>query len=189
MKVFIGCSAEVSIDKKYIDLAYHVSRMFYNRKYDLIYGAASFSMMGKCYDVFADDLFNSANNIYAYTVKKYEDDIENLDKAKCFIEEDCFTRTGNMYKLADIILILPGGLGSLAEFAICLEQLRTFEDNKKIILFNQDGYYDKLLEWYNAGVEKKFIKPTMTEYFTVVNNIESLLLETAQFEEKLRSEE
>ena len=188
MKVFIGCSAAIDIDKKYIDLAYHVSRLYYNRKYDLIYGAASFSMMGKCYEVFADDLFNNQKSIYAYTVKKYEDDIENLDKANVLIEEDCFTRTGNMYKLSDIILILPGGLGSLGEFVICLEQLRTFEDDKKLILFNQDGYYDKLLEWFYDGIEKKFIKPTMTEYFTVVNDIESLLLETAKFEEKIRSE-
>ena len=51
MNVLILSSSSVTIDNKYLTVAEEVSNLFADNGYDLVYGAASFSMMGKCYDV------------------------------------------------------------------------------------------------------------------------------------------
>ncbi len=185
MKVFIGCSAE-HISEKYINFTEKVADFFYKRHYDLVYGAASFSMMGKCYDVFKQDKLNLKPHIYAYTVEKYEDDIKNLTSAECYLEQNCFLRTQKMFDASDVICILPGGVGSLAELTISLEELRTYENQKKLILFNIDGYYDDIINWYNLGIKNGFIKESIRKYLNIVTNMDELLNVVIDFEKNRR---
>ena len=52
MKVFIASSANEMIDEKYITLASNISLIFAKRNFDLMFGAANYSMMGACYRTF-----------------------------------------------------------------------------------------------------------------------------------------
>ena len=56
---------------------------------------------------------------------------------------------------SDMYIILPGGAGTLSEFfdAFILNEIEN--KNKPIIVYNCDGYYDKLYELVFDMVENK----------------------------------
>jgi len=133
MKVFIASAANLDIDDKYLKVASDVSEVFAKNNFDLLFGAGHYSMMGMCYKMFN----KYKRKIYAYTVPKWERDFKKLPKAKCVKVSDTLLRFRKLYFRADIIVILPGGIGTLAEFASAVEEYRTSGGNKRILLYSQ----------------------------------------------------
>lgn len=135
MKIFIASSSRNEIDDKYIDLAGDLSKAL--NKETLVFGAGSTSMMGKCYESF--------DKVTGFTTKKWQDDIKNLEKARVKLKASTLDRLKAIYKESDIFIIMPGGVGTLSELFGLLEENRDSGLYKKIILFNYEGFYDKLL--------------------------------------------
>ena len=153
MKVFIASAANRKIGKEYVDLAYKVSSAFAKRDFDLYFGAADYSMMGACYKAFAEN----KRKIYAYTVPKYEHDLERLPDAKGMIVSDTLLRFRKFYFSADYIVILPGGVGTTAELFSSIEEYRSSYGNKKIIIVNYKGYFKYLIKWLRELYYKGFL--------------------------------
>lgn len=170
MKVFIASSANEQIDKKYKDLARNVSNIFAKYGFDLMFGAANYSMMGECYREFVK--YN--RKIYAYTVPKYESDFEDLPEATCYKVDDTLIRFQKLYFNSDFIVILPGGMGTLAEFFSAIEEYRASLGNYKIILYNYEGYYDGIIDWMQQNVETGFFKEDFNLRYKMISDLETL---------------
>ncbi len=170
MRVFIACSANQTIDKKYIELAEKVSEIFAIKEFDLMFGAANYSMMGSCYKTFV----KYKRKVFAYTCPKYERDFKKLKKAKCVKVLDTLERFRKLYFRSDFIIILPGGIGSLAEFSSALEEYRASGGNKRIILYNYEGYYDGLIRWIKDNIETGFFIDDLNDCYSIVSNLEEL---------------
>ena len=132
MKVFIASAANLDLEEKYLELARNVSEVFAKNNFDLLFGAGHYSMMGECYKVFT----KFKRKVYAYTVPKWERDFLKLPKAKCVKVSDTLLRFRKLYFRSDVIVILPGGIGTLAEFTCAVEEFRSSGGNKRIV-FNK----------------------------------------------------
>lgn len=172
-KVFIGCSSKDTVNQKYFLLAKEVADIFSKNGYDLVFGASSVGMMGKCYQSFIE----GKNDVYSHTVSKYIIDLENIMSKKTYVHDTTFERTKGLYEQADFILFLPGGTGTIAEIFSILEENRTSSSPKLVILYNYDGYYQKLIDLIDSCVEKGFNDRVIFSYFKIVNNIDELLNE------------
>ena len=170
MKVFIASAANLDLEEKYLELARNVSEVFAKNNFDLLFGAGHYSMMGECYKVFT----KYKRKVYAYTVPKWERDFEKLPKAKCVKVSDTLLRFRKLYFRSDVIVILPGGIGTLAEFTCAVEEFRSSGGNKRIILYNLDGYYDDVIEWMKKNIETKFFKNDLSDCYQVITNINEL---------------
>ena len=179
MNVFIASSASKLIDEKYLTLAKEVSEYLASKGLNLVFGGANFSMMGECFKAF----INNNRNVEAFTVKFYENDLKELEGANCHLVEDTLVRFKEMYDLSDIILILPGGIGTLAELASALEEYRSNKEKKLIIIYNQDGYYSKIFEWMNQNINSGFLSQTLNNDFKVVEKLEDLKMYVDTFME------
>jgi len=169
MKIFIGCSSKNEIDKKYLDLTEKVCEDL-SQNNDLVFGADSNGMMGICYDVFK----KHKKQITAIVNKKYEYCLNTIDCDKTVVVNDTFDRTQMIYNESDILLILPGGIGTFAELLSILENLRNSNDSKKLIIFNYENYYDNLLGMLNIGVNQKFINKDDLKYINIISSLEEL---------------
>lgn len=170
-KVFIGCSSKDTIHTKYLEEAKEISSSLSKDNYALVFGAASMGMMGACYQEFN----YSHQPIYSYTVEKYQEDLSHLQSDIEVILPTTFDRTKQLYQDADIIILLPGGTGTIAEIFSILEENRTIDNPKKIVLYNFDGFYNKLLEVINYCITEKFNDSSIYDYFTVVNTRDEVL--------------
>ena len=137
---------------------------------ELNWGSCSTSIMGLCYDTFKE-----ANlPIHGFTTKKYIDDLKNLDKANHLIFDTTFDLKKEMFMQADIVLILEGGTGTISEFFSYLEEIRSNDVNKLLILWNENHFYDKLLVLIDDLIDKKFNSESIYNYFKIVDNIDEL---------------
>ena len=169
MNVFIASSASKLIDDSYLKIARETSEYLADKGFDLVFGGASFSMMGECFKTF----LAKGRNIEAFTVKAYEDDLKKLVGANCHLVEDTLVRFKKMYDLADIILILPGGIGTLAELASALEEYRSNNEEKLIIIYNQEGYYDYFFKWIDENIDRGFLISDIKKDYKVINDLDS----------------
>ena len=169
--VFIGCSSRDAIAEEYKELATRISTIFSEHNYSLATGGASTGMMGKSYLIF----HNNDQKVYAYTVAKYQDDLANLKDAFGYIYQTTFDRTKCLYEKGDIIIFLPGGTGTLAELFACIEENRTTDKPKQIILYNYNGFFDKVLELIYYCVTNKFNDESIYSYFNIITNEEELI--------------
>ncbi|MBR5662157.1 MAG: LOG family protein [Bacilli bacterium] len=168
MRVTISSSSNDSIDDIYKKESYKLIEYLAQKGCDLNWGSGSISIMGLCYDGFSK--FN--RNIYGYTTKKYQDDIDNLPNAKHTVYDDTFDLKKYIYNDADLIICLPGGTGTVSEFFAYLEESRSNDNPKDIILYNVNHQFDSTIKLIDYLVENKFNSSSIYNYFKVINNLE-----------------
>lgn len=173
MKVLILSSASTEIDPYYCSIARSISNHLARLGYDLVFGAASSSMMGVCYDEFR----KQGREIYAYTTEKYKDDLENLDDAYHYINDTTFDMKKNMFENSDLIVVLPGGIGTLSELMSYIEENRSNDKNIPIEIYDEgeDNYFEPLLQTLRSMKSKGFISSDINNLFTISHNKEEFM--------------
>lgn len=89
--------------------------------------------------------------------------------SEVLVSRDLHERKSMMHAASDIAICLPGGIGSLDEFAeaMALRQLRYQE--KPLVLINVSGYFDLLLEFLEKMRTEGFSREESRGYFTAVS--------------------
>lgn len=168
MRVTISSSSSEIIDDKYKESAIKVCDYLAENGWDLNWGSGSISIMGICYDE-----FNKYNRkIYGYTSSKYADDIENLPNATHKIFDTTFDLKKNIFTDADLVLLLPGGTGTISEFFAYLEEVRSNDVNKSLVLYNEDHHFDSTIALIDDLVKRDFNRNNIYDYFKVVNSFD-----------------
>ncbi len=76
----------------------------------------------------------------------------------------------------DAVVAFPGGLGTLEELLETYTLKRLGKYDGTVIIFNQDGFYNKLLNLLEHFAENKFLKTNYRESIVVVNSVEELIV-------------
>lgn len=171
MKFTISSSSNDSIDVKYKESAKKVLDYLVSIPgAELNWGSCSISIMGLCYEAFKE----AGLPMHGYTSSKYADDINNLPEADHKIFETTYDLKREILHDADIIIMLAGGTGTVSEFFSHLEEIRSNDANKLLIVWNEDHNFDSALEVIKDLVNRKFNNDSIYSYFKVANNIEEL---------------
>ena len=107
--------------------------------------------------------------------KKYVDDLKNINSTKEYILDTTFDRTKNLYTDSDLILVLPGGTGTLAEIFGILEENRSIDNPKPMYIYNYDHYYDNVINIIETCINNKFNDKSIYNYFYISDNLDELI--------------
>lgn len=165
MQIFIGCSSRNEIPKYYLELAKKVGNLL--KEEHLIIGGSTNGMMGKV----IEDV--PSTNITQIILKDYLSK-ETINSNQTIICETSFERVKNIWERADILVLLPGGIGTLSEIMNFLEENRTKEKKKKIIILNVQNYYNDIIDFIKAAQELQFCDSNILEGLTLVTNLQEL---------------
>ena len=169
MRITISSASNSKIDEKYLKTAKNLLDYLVTiDNVELNWGSCSVSVMGKCYETFK----NAGKKIYGYTTKKYADDIKNLPSATHSIFDNTFDLKKGFFYDADIIICLAGGIGTISEFFSYLEEIRSNDQNKLLIIYDEDYHFDSIIKIIDELIEKKFSDKDIYNYFKVIHNIE-----------------
>lgn len=171
-KIGIFCSASENIDKNYFDNARLVGKWMGETGKTLIYGGANLGLMeciartvkengGKVIGVVPSILEENGK------VSTYPDEIihtHNLSDRKDIMLEE-----------SDILVALPGGLGTFDEIFHVIAAATIGYHHKKILFYNINGFYNKLLAALEDLQSKNFIRPPRFAYYEVANTLEELI--------------
>lgn len=166
MNVLILSSASCDIDPYYISIARSVSGYLAGCGCDLVFGASSTSMMGACYQEF----LKRERTVYAFTTEKYSEDLVNLVNAKKYIKETTFDMKKSMFENSDLVVVLPGGIGTMSELLSYIEENRSNDRNIPIEIYDEDGYYQNLFETLVFMKDNNFVSSDITELVSVSHN-------------------
>jgi len=168
MRVTISSSSNESISDLYKESAIKVCDYLAENGWDLNWGSGSISIMGICYNEFSK--YN--RKIYGYTSSKYVDDIENLPNANHKIFDTTFDLKKNIFNDGDLVLLLPGGTGTISEFFAYLEEVRSNDIDKTLVLYNEDHHFDSTINLIDDLVKRSFNSDSIYNYFKVVNSFD-----------------
>ena len=168
MDVLIISSSRNEIDDYYKSIARHLSNYLARNDCNLIFGGASSSMMGICYEEFS----KLNKKIYAYTTLKYADDLKKLPNSKHIICETTFDLKKQMFENCDLILCLSGGLGTISELLSYIEEKRSNNSDKPIIVYDENNYYKQLFSVINETITNNFSDNSIYNMFDIATKKE-----------------
>lgn len=171
MNVLILSSSNEEIDSYYKSVARSISSCLAKNEFDLVFGACSKSMMGICYEEFA----KNNRNIYAYTTEKYKEDLNNLQNAEWFVCDNTFEMKNKMFENADLIVALPGGIGTASEILSYIEECRSNDKNIPIEIYDENNFYKNLFQHIESMREMKFVDDSIYNYFDLSHNKEEFI--------------
>lgn len=180
MNIFVAGSACNEISEKYLKESEKILNEIFKEEYNLVFGTCENGIMGKAYKVAK----NNNKNIIAICTKNNEDNLENIDLSVKMLEENVVLRTNKILEISDIALILPGGIGTLLELFAALDIKRSNEINLPIIIYNIDGFFNNLIEYFNKLIYEKFAKSSVKNIFEVYNQKDEIIKRLKEIKNK-----
>ena len=142
-------------------------------KMDVVYGGGGIGLMGKL----ADSIIENGGKITGVIPTFMKDEGWDHTRVKDMIlTSDMGERKKQMFEMADAVIALPGGIGTLEELteAITLKQLSLFDG--PIIILNTLGYYNSLLEFLENMVDNHFLRIEHKGIWEIVNTPEEVIV-------------
>ena len=170
MKLFIGCSSSNEIDKKYLESCKSLLEELLKNN-DLVYGAYNNGVMGIAYDI----AIKNHRTIYAITTEVYKHELDDIQAEYKIVTPNIYTRSESLIKNSDIVIILPGGIGTITELISSIETMRNNEFNKPIIIYNVDGFYDEFIRFMDVVYKEKFSSVEVKKFYRIFDDQKDII--------------
>lgn len=155
----IFCSGKNDLKKEYVDATQNLISRIDITKYRIVYGGGGIGLMGEVRETFK----NKGGTIITSNLKQFvEGDGDD------YVFDNISDRQSKLIELADVLLVLSGGFGTLYECLETITKNQIREISKKVIIFNFNHLYDHLLAQIEVLQREGFIKKTLDEYNIVV---------------------
>lgn len=164
MKICIYCSSSDALDNKYYNLAKEIAQLMAKKNHTLVYGGAKVGIMG----VLADEMLKNGGQVIGIIPKVIEEkEIAHTGITELIVTETMQERKKLLQELSDAFITLPGGFGSLEELSetITAKQLEFYD--KAIVIFNQDNFYDPLIQQFENFYKCNFAKSDYSQLYFV----------------------
>lgn len=169
--VAVFCAASEKIDSIYADAAYEAGEMLGRIGVSLVYGGARFGLM--------EATAKGAKEAGAHIVGVVPDILVERGRVSALLDEhipcrNLSERKDIMLEKSDILVALPGGIGTLDEIFHVVAAATIGYHDKRVVLYNVNGFWDSLwamLDSYNAA---GFIRGEINRFVSMVNNIHEL---------------
>lgn len=137
----------------------------------LVFGGASKGMM----EVLAQGVKRSGGRTFGVVPQILVDRGAVSDALDVtFRTADLNDRKAQLIALSDVLLALPGGIGTLDEVFTALAAKSIGIGAPRVILYNVDGCWDALLSLLDSLYSQKLLREEPQQLVTVVSSIEEL---------------
>ena len=170
-KIGIFCSASENIDKMYFESARQIGEWMGQKGKTLIYGGASLGLM----ECVARAVKENGGKVIGVVPAKLEEN----GKVSILLDEEIHTRNLSDRKdiiteKSEVLVALPGGVGTLDEIFHVIAAASIGYHRKKVIFYNEYGFYDELLKALHTLEDKGFARQPFSTYYEVANTLNEL---------------
>lgn len=172
-KVFVAAGSKIPNDERIVKQAEWLGKYLGENGYTYVQGGSKHGLMGATYKEFA----KKSSNVIVHVWEVFADkDLKSM-KGKIKVHPTLNDRLKGFIKDTDILIVLPGGNGTLHEFATFFEYCRVKNNDYKIIVVNYDGFYDSFMEFQVKQIKLGFDQDyKFFKYVHVVNNVEEAVV-------------
>ena len=165
--ICIFASSSDMIERSFFKSAYELGMQIGMAGYNVVYGGSTLGLMG---EVTAGARRNGSDIIGVMPEKLYNMGISSGDCTKFILTKGMRERKEKMDKLSSALIALPGGFGTLEELSEMIVQKQIGYNNKPIVIYNTNGYYDKLIEFFEKIIEKNFASKISNKLFFITDD-------------------
>jgi cytokinin riboside 5'-monophosphate phosphoribohydrolase len=164
----VYCASSDRLDAKYYTLGTQLGAEIARRGWTLVYGGGKTGLMGAV----ARGVKSGAGRVIGVIPEFMKNrELEFAEADELISVLTMRERKMLMETRADAFLALPGGWGTLEELLEILTLAHLEVLRKPVVIFNQDGYYDDLLRFFERIVAEKVMYDTIRGKFAVARTV------------------
>lgn len=177
--IAVYCGSNTGLGGDYLNAASALGESLAQRGITLVYGGTHKGLMGAV----ADAALAAGGQVHGVISQRLADkghahekltDLEILPSMK--------ERKARMIDLADAVIALPGGIGTLEEFMEVWTLNQLGEIDKPGALFSVNGFYDPLMGFIDHIIDQQFLPAAHRHSIVVERDCEMLIDRLQSFE-------
>ena len=152
------------LDKSYYDAAAEFGNLLSKADMNMVYGGSSLGLMWAC----AKEVKKNGCQIIGVMPERLHNMGVHTDECvELFVTPCMRSRKAKMDELSDAIVALAGGFGTLEELSEMIVQKQLGYNQKAIVILNTNGFYNKLIEFFDEIISENFALDTSRELYYV----------------------
>lgn len=173
MKIALYCSAKNNLPDQWQQCAIQLGHWIAQQGHTLVYGGVDAGLMA----IAAQATAQQGGHIVGVVPRRRADRVCRFN-SETIHTADLSDRKRIMMLLSDIFVVLPGGYGTLDEFASTFSNISfTNATSKHIVLVNLQGIFDPILDQLRLMAKHGLADARQMKHITVVNSIDDLFTE------------
>ena len=171
MKIGIFCSANRDIDPDFLSLTRELGTWMGEKGHTLVFGGCNMGLM-EC-------IARSVHEAGGRTIGVVPQIIEKGGRVSEYVDvniacDNLSDRKDLMLLQSDLIIALPGGVGTLDEiFSVAASHTIGYH-NKRVILYNMKGFWDSTIRMLDDLQFQGFIRGSWRDYIQIADSLEQI---------------
>ncbi|MBR4526975.1 MAG: TIGR00730 family Rossman fold protein [Bacteroidaceae bacterium] len=173
MKIGVFCSANSNIDPDFFSLTRELGTWIGQKGHTLVFGGCNMGLM-EC-------IAQSVHEAGGSTIGVVPQVIEKGGKVSDFVDvniacDNLSDRKDLMLLQSDVLIALPGGIGTLDEiFSVAAAHTIGYH-NKRVIIYNMKGFWDSTIRMLDDLQSQGLIRGSWRNYIQIANSMEQIQL-------------
>jgi len=170
--ICVYCASSSQVKPSYFEATARLGKIFANANLSVIYGGGSMGLMGKL----ANSTLEAGGKITG-VIPRFMCDIEwnHTGLTELILVNTMHERKEKMAMMADAVVALPGGCGTMEELLEVITWKRLGIFTKPIVIVNLEGYFDALITMLDRAVDEHFMRHEHREMWKIVETPEEVL--------------
>ena len=170
--VCVYCASSTQVKPSYFEATDRLSKLLADANLSVVYGGGSMGLMGQL----ADSTLAAGGTITG-VIPRFMCDVEwnHNGLTELVLVETMHERKEKMAMMADAVVALPGGCGTLEELLEVITWKRLGIFTKPIVIVNIEGYFDALIAMLDRAVDEHFMRHEHKQMWEVVETPEQVL--------------
>lgn len=172
MNIAVFCSANNNIDAEYFSLTHELGQRLASMGHTLVFGGCDLGLMG----CIAQAWHEAGGHTIGVIPRSFTHDGKQYPLLDEVIHSHTLTdRKDIMLQMADVVVALPGGIGTLDEvFTVAAPATCGFH-HKRVILYNMNGFWNSLVALLDDLQQRGMIRGDYHQQITVADTLEQLV--------------
>ena len=170
--VAVYCASSSQVRQAFFGQAFRLGKLLAEAGIRLVYGDGSIGLMG---EISRGALESGGEVVGVIPRFMVEQGWNNPRSTRTFVVETMHERKAMIEKMADAMVALPGGIGTMEELLECLTWKQLGLHTKPVVILNIDGYFDQLLAFIDKMVDERMIRSIHKNMFTVVTSADDVI--------------
>ena len=171
-KVCVYCASSSKVNSQYVETARKLEKILAENDLELVYGGGSVGLMG----VLADSVLENGGRVTG-VIPRFMVEVEwqHNGLTELVLTETMHERKEKMAELADAVVALPGGCGTMEELLEMITWKQLGIHSQPIVIVNVNEYYTHLLAQFQQAADELFMRPQHLEMWSVVTDADEVL--------------
>jgi hypothetical protein len=162
--VCVFCASSANIDERYLEAARELGRLLAQEGWRCVNGGGAVGLMGAV----TDGALDAGGQVTGVIPKFMVDNGWCYDRLEdVIVTADMHQRKYMMSEMADAVIAMPGGVGTLEELLETLTWRQLGLVKVPVIILNTLGYFDQLIAMLDHAIDEGFMKPSHAQLWTV----------------------